>query len=301
MSKPFITITCSSASGRPSLGSMMNAPYMPRAMCSASGVDVAVVEVQAERLGVELVRDRLAGLDDAEADAGEPVHAGRVDAVEVDRVRVRGAVAEADAQPLALTGAQRGRRDAAVVRPGRELHAGGDLDLPVVGDQLPLAQHARRSPAAACGRGRSRAAARSGGSRLPRGRPSRRPGSRDGPGTLPWLVGSGALAGGRLVLVGILRARRRRDAHAAELGHRPAPSAGARAASILLRLRRCMPQDYGMPKSKVGYGQMSIEARVTPSCPRTAGPRGSAPPSPWTPPGMRSRPRTRSPARPPGR
>ena len=54
---------------------------------------------------------------------------------------MRGAVAEPDPQPLALTGAQRGRRDAAVVGPGRELDARRDLDLLVARDQLPLAQH----------------------------------------------------------------------------------------------------------------------------------------------------------------
>ena len=61
-------------------------------MCVASGHDVAVVEVQAERLGVELVDEALARLDLAAAarlaDARHAVHEGRVDAVEVDRVRV---------------------------------------------------------------------------------------------------------------------------------------------------------------------------------------------------------------------
>ena len=77
---------------------------------------------------------------------------GRVDAVEVDRVRVRGAVDEGDAQPLALTAAQRRAGDAAVVRPGGERDARRDLDLLVAGDQRPLAQDpparepARRTP-----------------------------------------------------------------------------------------------------------------------------------------------------------
>ena len=55
-------------------------------MCSASGPGVAVVEVQAERLGVELVGRLAAGLDQAGAEAGHAVHLGRVQAVEVDGV-----------------------------------------------------------------------------------------------------------------------------------------------------------------------------------------------------------------------
>jgi hypothetical protein len=101
---------------------------------------VAVVEVQAEGLGLELVGDRLAGGDHAGADTRHTVHLGWVDPVEVDRVGVLGAVAEPDPKPLALTGSQRGRRDAAVVGPGRKLDARCDFHLLVGGDQLPLAQ-----------------------------------------------------------------------------------------------------------------------------------------------------------------
>ena len=57
--------------------------------------DVAVVEVQAGGQRVELVDRRAAGLDLSGAQPGHAVHLGRVDAVEVDRVRVRGAVDEA--------------------------------------------------------------------------------------------------------------------------------------------------------------------------------------------------------------
>ena len=103
---------------------------------------VAVVEVQAEGLGVELVDGRAAGLDQSGAGTGHAVHVGRVDAVEVDRVRVMRRVAEADAQTLALTRAQRGPGNAAVVGPGGERDAGRDLDLLLVGDELPLAQDA---------------------------------------------------------------------------------------------------------------------------------------------------------------
>ena len=135
---------------------------------------VAVVEVQAEGLGVELVDGRAAGLDQAGAGSGHAVHVGGVDAVEVDRVRVVRGVAEADPQPLALTGAQRGPGDAAVVGPGGERDAGRDLDLLLGGDQLPLAQRRGRWPGASSCPRRSRARSRSGRSRCGRGRPGRR-------------------------------------------------------------------------------------------------------------------------------
>ena len=107
---------------------------------------VTVIEVQPERLGVELVGELLADVDEAAADLladpGRTVHHGRVDAVEVNRVRMRPRVCEVDPQQVPFAGPQRGPRDAAVVRPRGELDAGNDLDLLVVGDELPLAQHA---------------------------------------------------------------------------------------------------------------------------------------------------------------
>ena len=64
---------------------------------------------------------------------------GAVDAVEVHGVGVGAGVGEVDAQPVALVGAQRRSRHLPVVGPGREEDAGGDLDLLVVGGDLPLA------------------------------------------------------------------------------------------------------------------------------------------------------------------
>ncbi len=113
---------------------------------------MAVVEVEPERLGIELIREARAGGDRAAAallpDPGHPVHERRVDAVEVDRVRVLGAVDEPDPQRLALVAAQRRPRHPAVVGPRRVHDPGGDLDLLVGGDQVPLAQHppARHPP-----------------------------------------------------------------------------------------------------------------------------------------------------------
>ncbi len=108
--------------------------------------DVAVVEVHAERLGVEFVGEVLAWGDRAAAavfaDPRHAVHQRRVDAVEVDRVGVLGGVDEADPQPLALAGPQGRTGDAAVVGPGLVLDPRGDFDLAVLGDDRPLAHDA---------------------------------------------------------------------------------------------------------------------------------------------------------------
>src|SRR5919197_2355634 len=102
--------------------------------------------MQAERLGVELVGDALTRLDqpaaDLLADPGHAVHQRAVDPVEVDGVRMRAVVDEVNAEELALAAAQRGSGASAVERPGCDLHAGDDLDLLVVGDELPLAHDA---------------------------------------------------------------------------------------------------------------------------------------------------------------
>ena len=139
-----------------------------------------MVEVQPGRQGVELVDGLAARRDLAGAEAGHAVHLGRVDAVEVDRVRVVRAVDERDPQALALAAAQRRAGDAPVVGPGRELHARGDLDLLVDREQLPLAHARGRSPAGASCPSRSRAGSRAGRSRWRRGRRSGRRGSRRG-------------------------------------------------------------------------------------------------------------------------
>jgi hypothetical protein len=101
---------------------------------------VAVVEMEPERLGVELVNGVAAGLDQAGAEAGDPVHRRRMQPVEVDRVRVLGAVDEADPEQLALVRAERRPWDAVVVCPSGVLDAGGDLDLLVTGKQGPFAK-----------------------------------------------------------------------------------------------------------------------------------------------------------------
>jgi hypothetical protein len=102
--------------------------------------------VEPEGLGVELVRKRLALRDGGRPDARHAVTAGGVDAMEVDRVRVVGAVDEADPQPLSLARTQRRPGHAPVVGPGGVLHTGRHLDLLVLGHELPLA-HAAHDPA----------------------------------------------------------------------------------------------------------------------------------------------------------
>ena len=101
---------------------------------------VAVIEVAAERLGVELVDELLARID--QAGARHAVHARRMDAVEMHRVRMRAVVLEDDPQPVAFGRAQRRAGHAAVVGPGREHDARRDLDLLVLGDDLEGPQRA---------------------------------------------------------------------------------------------------------------------------------------------------------------
>src|SRR6266511_4401844 len=107
---------------------------------------VTVVEVEPERARLELVRELLADVDqpaaDLLADPRSSVHDVGVDPVEVDRVRVRAGVDEVDPQVVSLACPQRGARNAPVVRPGCVPDAGNDLDLLVVGDELPFAQGA---------------------------------------------------------------------------------------------------------------------------------------------------------------
>ena len=61
---------------------------------------VAMIEMAAEGLGVEFVDEFLARTD--QAGARNAVHARRMDAVEMHRMRMRSIVPEDDAQPLAF-------------------------------------------------------------------------------------------------------------------------------------------------------------------------------------------------------
>src|ERR671921_105518 len=98
------------------------------------GHDVAMVEVAPERLGVELVDELLPRRDKLEY----PVHARRVEAVEVDRMRVRVPVLEHHPQQVALPGAQRRPRYLPVVGPRRVHHPRRYLYLHRLRTQLVL-------------------------------------------------------------------------------------------------------------------------------------------------------------------
>ena len=107
-------------------------------MCFLSGVEWQWYGCKPGGPRLELVGELVARLDDLE----DAVHVRRVDAVEVDRVRVRAGVREADAQDVALGRAQHRAGDGAVVRPGREEDARRDLDLAVDRGQRVLAHAA---------------------------------------------------------------------------------------------------------------------------------------------------------------
>src|SRR5215210_6079629 len=98
------------------------------------GHDVAMVEVTPERLGVELVDELLPRRDELE----HPIRARRVEAVEVDRMRVRILVSEHHPQQVALPGAQRWPRHLPVVGPRRVHHPRRHLYLHRLSTQLVL-------------------------------------------------------------------------------------------------------------------------------------------------------------------
>jgi hypothetical protein len=100
---------------------------------------MAVVRVVAGRPRLELVGDLVSRLHDLE----DAVHVGWMDAVEVDRVRVRARVREVDAEDVPLGGAQDRTGNGAVVRPRREEDAGSDLELAVERAQVVLADPPR--------------------------------------------------------------------------------------------------------------------------------------------------------------
>ncbi len=100
---------------------------------------VTVVEVHPRRLRRELVDELAARGHDFE----DAVHVGRVDAVEVDRVRMRARIDEADAQDVVLGRPDHRARDGAVVRPRGEEDTRRDLDLLVECPQLVLTHPSR--------------------------------------------------------------------------------------------------------------------------------------------------------------
>ena len=86
---------------------------------------VAVVELHAVGLRLELVGEATTGRHDLE----DAVHVRRVNAVKVDRVRVRARVDEVDSQGVAFGCPEDGTGNGAVVGPGGEEDARRDLDF----------------------------------------------------------------------------------------------------------------------------------------------------------------------------
>jgi len=66
---------------------------------------------------------------------------GAVDAMEMHRVRVGGPVDEMDAEQVAFVGAEGRARYLPIEGPGREEHAGRDLDLVLATGEIPLPDH----------------------------------------------------------------------------------------------------------------------------------------------------------------
>ena len=160
---------------------------------------VAVVEVHAVRVRLELVRERASGRDDLE----DAVHVRGVDAVEVDRVRVRAVVGELDAEDVALGCAQHRPGHSAVVRPRGVGDSLRHLDLAVLRDERVLAH-----PPGLCGERLRRDEQRVEVVGAARRRNARRRPSTHGPC---------ARAGGRC---GSTSRRRRRPARPSELRER---------------------------------------------------------------------------------
>src|SRR5215207_570037 len=90
--------------------------------------------MQPGRLGVELVHELLSCSYELE----DPVHVRRVEAVEVDGVRMRTVVLEADAQSLPLRGPQGRTRHLPVVGPRRIHDARSNFYLGLLSRQLEL-------------------------------------------------------------------------------------------------------------------------------------------------------------------
>ncbi len=106
----------------------MNVPFERHGM--------AVIQVQPERLGVELVGEQATGF----YDRLHAVHLRRVSSVKVDGVGVAAGVGEAHPQAVALGAADRRPGHPAVVGPGGEEDTRCDLHLFVGGHDVVLTQ-----------------------------------------------------------------------------------------------------------------------------------------------------------------
>src|SRR5947209_13793902 len=81
---------------------------------------MAVVEVNAKRFSIELIRVSLSRLNHARGCVKHTVHIAWMDAVEMNAVLVIAGVEELDAHPVALAHTNRRPGDAAVIGPDRK-------------------------------------------------------------------------------------------------------------------------------------------------------------------------------------
>jgi hypothetical protein len=100
--------------------------------------DMTVVQMQPEWARIELIREIAADWNSRR----HTIHARRMDAVEMDGVRHRGSIPEAEPQQVVLPAPEGGTRNLTVVGPGGEEHARRHLDFFVNRDHDPFAQGA---------------------------------------------------------------------------------------------------------------------------------------------------------------
>src|SRR5688572_30703025 len=97
---------------------------------------MAVIQLQTERLGVELIHERPTWLHHFE----RAIHIRRMDSVKVNGMRMRARIREMYANPITFSAPQRRARHLPVVRPRREVNARRNLDFLVERSDIVLAQ-----------------------------------------------------------------------------------------------------------------------------------------------------------------
>ena len=102
--------------------------------------DVAVIEMQAEWIRIELIDESSPGWTIPPGPEPDAIHCAWMKAMEVHGVRMIAAIAEMDADAVAFGGADCGARDAAVIRPGRIFDAWNDFDVFIQRDNFVFPQ-----------------------------------------------------------------------------------------------------------------------------------------------------------------
>ena len=101
------------------------------------GHSVAVIQVQPERLRLELVDEAPARLHRFKS----TIHVRRMDSVKMNAVGVASLVRESDPDAVALGASNRRTRYLTVVGPRRVEHTWRYLDFPVLGHKLVFPEH----------------------------------------------------------------------------------------------------------------------------------------------------------------